>query len=114
MSPIQQVWSEAACNREIFSWHLQVFGYHAPHAKRCPVAAKDQLRRFFLGEVVSPAGRAGLPAVLMRLSDALYKISVFFEARAGRVFQIVQVVNLACGMILRHVETVTVYEGGLD
>src|SRR5438445_7265506 len=50
----------------------------------------------------------------MCLRYLLHDILPWFQARCGRVFQIVEIVNLSRWMILRHIEAVVIDERGFD
>src|SRR6266566_3378840 len=114
MSLVKHVWTKAARYSEVFSWNLEIFRDHTPNDELCPVDSKNQFRRFFNGKLVSPSCRACLPAVLVSLRNPLHEIPILFETRSRRVLQIVEIMNLPCRMILRHVETVAVDESSLD
>src|SRR6266516_2692839 len=114
MSLVKHVWTKAARYSEVFSWNLEIFRDHTPNAERCPVASKNQFRRFFNVKLVSPSCRACLPAVLVSLRNPLHEIAILLETRSRRVHQIVEIMNLPCRMILRHVETVAIDERRLD
>src|SRR5438309_12122794 len=50
----------------------------------------------------------------MSLRYLFHDILPWFQARFGWMFQIVEIVDLSCWMILRHVEAVVIDERGLD
>src|SRR2546425_3472355 len=114
MCPVEHVWAEASRDSKVFSRNLKILRQHCSDAECCSVASEDQLRCFVSRKLVAPSNRPRLPAVLMGLCYSIHETTVFFQARPGRVLEVVEIVDLPRRMILRHKETVTVDERGLN